>query len=141
MSVVTRLACLSCFWTAVITDLRGELPSFPKHSVPLVFSKKRNFGQILKSLFSQKLISSHRHPDLFGGGYVCLKYRPVLIFHFFTSAPLAPKPLQDGSVEDANPGEKRNYHLLVFLKWFHCFLDSSSVSSSFPLMAPNKVKR
>lgn len=41
MLVVTRLACLSCFWIPVITDLRGELLSFPKDSVPLVFSKKQ----------------------------------------------------------------------------------------------------
>lgn len=43
MSAVTGLACLSCFWIAVISDLRGELPSFPKDSIPLVFSKKQRW--------------------------------------------------------------------------------------------------
>lgn len=45
MSVVTRLAYLSCFCIAVIADLRGELPSFPKDSILLVFSKKATLAK------------------------------------------------------------------------------------------------
>jgi len=65
MSVVTRLACVTCFWIAAITDLRGELPSLPKDSIPLVFSKKHCWPNPEVLIQAKTCIFSH--PDLFSG--------------------------------------------------------------------------
>lgn len=90
MSVVTGLVCLSCFWIAAIIDLRGELPSFPNYTIPLVFSLQKaaldkSFIE-MKSSFGQKLASSPRHPDLFSTACVSKADLPCsLIFHCCSS--------------------------------------------------------
>lgn len=87
---MTRLVCLSCLWIAAITDLRGELPSFPKDSIPLVFSlKKAVWAKSLSPLIRQKLVSSQAFR--FVQRYV-FEIWTCLALPFFTVAPLALKP-------------------------------------------------